>query len=332
MKITFSSTHNAWSVKAPKGTLISLTGEPTVIKDGVYTVGDDGYILIDDGVLTDSIYLDTAGSDYTAERGARVCYPSAGIEVRAGSSVAPFIGMGSGSGSGGFVMPKFYTSLDCVGNGGRGIGSGNVGLLFNNGGRTVERFLTGLGAIVPAGDDDYIRMNWQGDWEIGVAWKLTREQTGYQNTLFATCGMPYYETPSAEIGSDINRSVGMGIGYTDVSSGWGKWQWMFDVDESYVTQPLKWYFAKFTYDSTNNSMTISYTDDFISWITYTYTLTGTPRNTGYPSSYTINFGAFPDTNNNHHNSDYMRIDLGNTYLKQNGQMVWGNYLGNFPDE
>ena len=104
MKITFSSTNNAFSVKAPKGTLVSLTGTPVEQGDGIYTIGDDGYILIDDGVLTDSIYLDTAGSDYTAERGARVRYPAEGIEVRAGQSVLPFKVKAKGGDSGGAII------------------------------------------------------------------------------------------------------------------------------------------------------------------------------------------------------------------------------------
>ena len=36
MKVTFSSTHSAFSVKAPAGTLVSLTGTPTEAVDGVH--------------------------------------------------------------------------------------------------------------------------------------------------------------------------------------------------------------------------------------------------------------------------------------------------------
>lgn len=103
MKVTFSSTHSAWSVKAPSGTLVSLTGTPSQAADGIYTIGDEGYILIDDQMLTDSIYLSISGSDYEVAAGARIAYPAEGVEVRAGSSVLPFKsgGKGGGGGSGG---------------------------------------------------------------------------------------------------------------------------------------------------------------------------------------------------------------------------------------
>lgn len=103
MKVTFSSTHSAFSVKAPAGTLISLTGTPTEAVDGVYTIGDEGCINIDEQMLTKDIYLSITGEDYTVAAGARIAYPAEGVEVRAGSSVLPFKtgGKGGGGGSGG---------------------------------------------------------------------------------------------------------------------------------------------------------------------------------------------------------------------------------------
>lgn len=92
MKVTFSSTHNAFQVIAPKGTLISLSATPTALADGVYVIGDEGVINIDDQCLTDSIYLSTAGSDYTVANGQRVAYPLGddSVIVRAGGSAIPF--------------------------------------------------------------------------------------------------------------------------------------------------------------------------------------------------------------------------------------------------
>jgi hypothetical protein len=103
MKVTFSSTHSAFSIKAPAGTLVSLTGTPTEVVDGVYTIGDEGCINIDEQMLTKDIYLSITGEDYTVAAGARIAYPAEGVEVRAGSSVLPFkLGAkGGGGGSGG---------------------------------------------------------------------------------------------------------------------------------------------------------------------------------------------------------------------------------------
>jgi hypothetical protein len=112
MKVTFSSTHNAFGVKAPKGTLVSLTATPTQAGDGVYTIGDEGYILIDDGILTDTIYLSIQDEDYTVERGARVAHPEdLSWEVRAGQSVLPYIGKAKSSGGGGGFDPSVLGTL-----------------------------------------------------------------------------------------------------------------------------------------------------------------------------------------------------------------------------
>lgn len=102
MKVTFSSTHNAFQVIAPKGTLISLSATPTALADGVYVIGDEGVINIDDQQLTDSIYLSTVGSDYTVANGQRVAYPLGddSVIVRAGGSAIPFKMSGKGGGTG----------------------------------------------------------------------------------------------------------------------------------------------------------------------------------------------------------------------------------------
>lgn len=98
MKVTFSSTHSAFSVTAPSGTLVSLSGTPTELADGVYSIGSDGNINIDEGFLTDTIYLSTEGTDYTVARGARVAYPAEGVTIRAGASVLPFKKAAKGGG------------------------------------------------------------------------------------------------------------------------------------------------------------------------------------------------------------------------------------------
>lgn len=106
MKVTFASTHNALAVKAPAGTMVSFSETPTEVVDGVYVIGDEGYLTIDDGFLTDTIYLSTTGEDHTVTGGARVAYPlypDTSVVVRAGSSVYPFKkkSKGGGGSSGG---------------------------------------------------------------------------------------------------------------------------------------------------------------------------------------------------------------------------------------
>lgn len=105
MKVTFSATHSVFAVKAPKDTLVSLSETPTQVEDGVYKIGDNGVVLIDEQYQTDSIYLSTAGNDYTVAKGERIATVADGVEVWAGSSgiSCPFAkgGKGGGGSSGG---------------------------------------------------------------------------------------------------------------------------------------------------------------------------------------------------------------------------------------
>jgi hypothetical protein len=102
MKVTFGSKYSAFQVIAPKGTLISYTETPTEVADGVYVIGDDGAISIDDQ-LTDTLYLSTVGSDYTVTDGKRVAYPlgDTSVIIRANISTIPFKGGAKGGESGG---------------------------------------------------------------------------------------------------------------------------------------------------------------------------------------------------------------------------------------
>jgi hypothetical protein len=103
MKVTFDNVYNAFQIIAPKGTMISFTGEPTALADGVYLVGDDGIINLDEQFLTDTLYLSTEGTDYTVTGGMRVTYPLGDetVIIRAGSSTIPFSKGGKGGGGSG---------------------------------------------------------------------------------------------------------------------------------------------------------------------------------------------------------------------------------------
>ena len=103
MKVTFDNAYSAFQVIAPKGTMISFTGEPTALADGVYLVGDDGIINLDEQFLTDTLYLSTEGTDYTVTGGMRVTYPLGDetVIIRAGSSTIPFSKGGKGGGGSG---------------------------------------------------------------------------------------------------------------------------------------------------------------------------------------------------------------------------------------
>ena len=98
MKVTFDNVYNAFQIIAPKGTMISFTGEPTALADGVYLVGDDGIINLDEQFLTDTLYLSTEGTDYAVTGGMRVTYPLGDetVIIRAGSSTIPFSKGGKG--------------------------------------------------------------------------------------------------------------------------------------------------------------------------------------------------------------------------------------------
>ena len=103
MKITFSSKLSTFVVRAPEGTLISLSAPPTELGDGVYAVGDSGIVLVDEEYQTDTIYLSTEGEDYTVETGERICYPAEDIIVWGGNAPDrnPFPKSGKGGGGSG---------------------------------------------------------------------------------------------------------------------------------------------------------------------------------------------------------------------------------------
>jgi hypothetical protein len=86
MKVTFSSTHSVFQVKAPKDTMVSLNGTPTEAGDGVYIIDDSGVVVIDEQRMTDSVYLSTSGADYTVSGGQRIAHIANGVDVWAGSS------------------------------------------------------------------------------------------------------------------------------------------------------------------------------------------------------------------------------------------------------
>ena len=111
MKVTFDNAYSAFQVIAPKGTMISYTATPTAIADGVYVIGDEGSICIDDQ-LTDTLYLSTVGSDYTVTDGSRVIYPlgDTSVIIRGNISTVPFKSGTKGGGSGGGCNYKGTTT------------------------------------------------------------------------------------------------------------------------------------------------------------------------------------------------------------------------------
>lgn len=105
MKVTFSAKHSVFAVQAEAGTLVSLTSTPTEVGDGIYTVGDSGVVIVNEGTYTDSIYLSTTGSDYTVDRNARIATVAEGVQVWVGSSPldCPFPKSRKGGGNSGDV-------------------------------------------------------------------------------------------------------------------------------------------------------------------------------------------------------------------------------------
>lgn len=106
MKVTFSAKYSVFAVQAEAGTLVSLTDTPSEVADGIYTVGDSGVVIVNEGTYTDSIYLSTTGSDYTVDRNARIATVAEGVQVWAGSSSldCPFKKKSKGGDSGGGVI------------------------------------------------------------------------------------------------------------------------------------------------------------------------------------------------------------------------------------
>lgn len=105
MKVTFPSVHNAFQVKAPQGTMVSLRETPVAVGDGVYVIGEEGSVNIDEQTLVHDIYLSIDNPDYTVERGQRVTHPVRGVEIRAGNTCIPFrVGGGGGTGPTGDIV------------------------------------------------------------------------------------------------------------------------------------------------------------------------------------------------------------------------------------
>lgn len=102
MKVIFSSIHSAFQVKAPAGTLVSLSFEPTEIVDGVYVVDDSGVIGIDEQRNTNTVYLNIDAEDYNVTPGQIMAQiPEIGVQVFAGSSAISYPFKKSGKGGGG---------------------------------------------------------------------------------------------------------------------------------------------------------------------------------------------------------------------------------------
>ena len=184
------------------------------------------------------------------------------------------------------------------------------------------RFFTNFNSsngIVPVDNNlSAITIDYSDDWEVGIAY-LFRGDTSQDTPLYGNSGGGWNSSPYIIVGgTNLNTAR---VRVFDTSSG----QWEIDPVIDTILQENKWYFLKVAYDASTATVTASTTGDFKNWNTATETRDGkTPK--------TANQSAFGEFKSGYTMNQYITIDLANTYLKQNGTIVWGNFDGKFSDK
>lgn len=300
MKVTFSAKYSVFAVQAEAGTLVSLTSTPTTAADGVYTVGDSGVVIVNEGTYTDSIYLSTTGSDYTVDRNARIATVAEGVQVWVGSSPldCPFKKKAKG---GGINFKGHFWSTSSVWSGSR---------IFSFG-SSSER----LTPYDVATSDQLYEIAWGNDnWEIGVAVKRNTDDA--KGVLFGQghTNWNYKYVPNCEL-FDTGRLA------LFVSTNGSDWNAKIEILQFPADT---WVFVKCSFVPNTQKITLSYTIDFKNWVTQE--VVTAIKNSADPMAY----GYFTDSPI--HTNYGLLYDLYNCYLKKDEEIIWGSFAKNFPIE
>lgn len=157
------------------------------------------------------------------------------------------------------------------------------------------------------------------DFEIGCAFMLKDFNSVF--TLFAEVGNAsnYAVYPSMEVNS--NGSIGRG--YTLASGADTVW-----TDFAYLEGVLvvdKWYFARMKFLSSQMKLISEITDDFVNYTQKQDTIADFVKIK--TNQYGFGFGAFGNLTTR---SSTAVIDLHNTYIKTDGNIIFGAYTEHFP--
>lgn len=178
---------------------------------------------------------------------------------------------------------------------------------------------------------DFIKIDWANDdWELGAAvlsdGEIVKTQ---QNTIFglAVPSTHWCDAPTLYVNHTVFPTEQFLLRKTDNTQ---RDDGVMNCDLGLVDGflPNTWYFVKASYNSTTKMFTVSATKDFTTWETTTATYDRVPSTT------TNDYIGFASANMSYigNPAQNLFLDLANTYIKQNGTIVWGNFDGKFSDK
>lgn len=188
-----------------------------------------------------------------------------------------------------------------------------------NGGRigsAYQRLLISGQGIFPNDKNGVrVKLDYTDTFEIGFAIKAPNLTSGLYYLYHGT-GSQYANTPTF----GVNR----GLPYMFISKTGGTAQ---DYDIPFNGESMQnntWYFVRFGFDKNTMTFYGEYTTDFEAWIRRSAIMDGLPFD-GHDND------GFVVGDQDRYNNPSITVDMRNTYLKQNGQIIWGNFTGSFPD-
>lgn len=177
---------------------------------------------------------------------------------------------------------------------------------------------------------NYIKVDWTEDWELGVAVLSDGEVIKTQFNIIFGLAIPsthWGDAPTLYINHTTFPTEQFLFRKADSTQ---RDAGLMNCDLGLVDGflPNTWYFVKASYNSTTKTFTVSVTKDFTTWETTTTTYDRVPSTTtnDYIGFASANMSYIGDSAQN------LILDLANTYIKQNGIIIWGNYDGKFSDK
>lgn len=164
-----------------------------------------------------------------------------------------------------------------------------------------------------------VNIDYSKDWEVGIAY-IFEGDPSQEEPIYGNTGGGWNSSPYILVGSPSGVNTAA-VRVFDTSEG----LWEIDPVIDTTVQENKWYFIKVAYNASTSTVIASTTSDFENWNTVTETRAGkTPKNT--------NQSAFASFKSGYTMNQYCVIDFANTYIKQNGLMIWGHFDGKFAGE
>lgn len=189
-------------------------------------------------------------------------------------------------------------------------------------GRIVTGFSTSL-HVVPMkaqNPSQTLDVDWSGSWEIGCAFNYADDTVNQNFCIWGVgnSGSRYADIPVAEV---MQQKLCFGISSVGNTT-WDNW---FDVANLDIAVG-QWYFCSMSYDPSTKTVHYTCTSDFQNYYEIPdYVMANDPY---YNSSKYLAFCGLLRSNNFILRKG--QIDLYNTYIKVNGQIVWGMFTGEFP--